>query len=91
VTDEAIAGWGAARRSTPGGQATYSDSAIQTCLMLRSAFKLALRQGEGLMNSVVELLGCKLAVPPTTPRSAAGRSSCPRLPGQRCPMGRCTW
>ena len=35
VTDEAIGGWGAARRSTPGGQATYSDGAIeQPCLTL---------------------------------------------------------
>ena len=33
VTDEAIGGWGAARRSTPGGQATYSDGAIETCLI----------------------------------------------------------
>jgi hypothetical protein len=62
VTKEAIAGWAATRRATPGGQAIYSDSAIQTCLMLRAAFKLALRQAEGLMLSVVELLGCELAV-----------------------------
>ena len=41
----------------------YSDSAIQNCLMLRAAFKLALRQAEGLMSSIVELLGCELAVP----------------------------
>ena len=42
ITDEAIAAWAATRRATPGGQASYSDSAIQTCLMLRAAFKLAL-------------------------------------------------
>jgi transposase len=63
VTEEAIDAWNAAPRLTPGGQATYSDSAIQTCLMLRTAFKLALRQAEGLMKSVVVLLGCELAVP----------------------------
>ena len=63
VTDEALAAWAAAPRATPGGQAVYSDSAIQTCLMLRAAFKLPLRQAEGLMLSVVELLGCALAVP----------------------------
>jgi hypothetical protein len=34
--------------------------------MLRAAFKLALRQAEGLMMSVVELLGCELAVPDHT-------------------------
>src|SRR5471030_2174900 len=66
ITDEAIAAWGAPRRSTPGGQAAYSDSAIATCLMLRTAFKLALRQGEGLMKSVVQLLGSELPVPDHT-------------------------
>jgi Transposase DDE domain len=66
VTDEAIDAWSAARRSTPGGQATYSDGAIQICLMLRTAFKMALRQTEGLMASVFELLGCELAVPDHT-------------------------
>jgi len=34
--------------------------------MLRTAFKLALRQSEGLMMSVVELLGCELDVPDHT-------------------------
>ena len=66
ITDEAICGWEAARRSTPGGQATYSDGAIETCLMLRTVFKLPLRQAEGLMLSVVELLGCEMAVPDHT-------------------------
>ena len=36
---------------------------IQTCLMLRAAFKLLLRRTEGLMLSVVEVLGCGLAAP----------------------------
>jgi hypothetical protein len=66
ITEEAIAAWAASRRATPGGQAIYSDSAIQTCLMLRAAFKLALRQAEGLMLSVVQLLGCEIAVPDHT-------------------------
>ena len=66
ITDLAITAWSACRRATPGGQATYSDSAIQTCLMLRTAFKLALRQAEGWMLSVVKLLGCELAVPDHT-------------------------
>jgi hypothetical protein len=34
--------------------------------MLRAAFKLALRQAEGLMLSVVQLLGCEIAVPDHT-------------------------
>lgn len=66
VTEAAIDAWNAEQRSTPGGQATYSDNAIQTCLMLRSAFKLALRQAEGLMTSIIELLGFELAIPDHT-------------------------
>ncbi len=82
ITDEAIAAWAATRRATPGGQATHSDSALQTCLMLRAAFKLALRQAEGLMLSVVELLGCELAVPDhtTVSRRAARLESITRGP-----------
>ena len=63
LTNEAMAAWAAAPRATPGGQAAYADSAIQTCLMLRAALKLPLRQAEGLMLSVAELLGCGLAAP----------------------------
>ncbi len=51
VTHEVMAGWRAAPRSTRGGQANYSDLAIETGLMLRLAFHLPLRQTEGLMTS----------------------------------------
>ena len=86
ITDGTIAGWAAKRRSTPGGQASYSDGAIQTCLMLRAAFKLPLRQAEGLMASVVELLGAELAAPDhsTVSRRAAKRVSVSR---DRLPSG----
>src|SRR5471032_1502774 len=66
INEAALDAWAAAPRSTPGGQATYSDSAIQTCLMLRTAFKLALRQAESLMASVIEMIGRELAVPDHT-------------------------
>jgi hypothetical protein len=66
ITEDAISAWHAAPRATPGGQATYSDGVIETCLMLRTAFKLPLRQAEGLMLSVVELLGREMAVPDHT-------------------------
>ena len=45
-TDEAIAVWKAAPRTTPGGQPHYSDLAITTALTLRAVFHLALRQGD---------------------------------------------
>jgi len=43
VTDEAIAKWQAPPRLSPGGQAHYSDMAIETALMLRLTFHLPLR------------------------------------------------
>ncbi len=62
-TDEAIEGWRAEPRTTPGGQAWYSSLAILTALTLRTVFRLALRQTEGLIGSVIGLLGLDLAVP----------------------------
>ena len=62
-TDEAIAGWRAAPRTTPGGQPWYSPLAILTAFTLRAVFRLALRQTEGLIGSVIGLLGLTLAVP----------------------------
>jgi hypothetical protein len=62
-TDEAIAAWRAALRTTRGGQARYSPLAILTALTLRAVFHLALRQTEGLIGSIIGLLGLTLAVP----------------------------
>ena len=47
----------------PGGQSFYSDLAIATALTLRAVFRLALRQTEGLIGSIIRLLGLELAVP----------------------------
>ncbi|MBP2316129.1 hypothetical protein J2852_005494 [Azospirillum soli] len=49
-----------------GGQACYSDLAITTALMLRAVFRLALRQTEGLIGSILQLLGLDLPVPDHT-------------------------
>jgi hypothetical protein len=62
-SDDAIAGWQAAPRTTQGGQAWYSPLAILTALTLRAVFRLALRQTEGLIGSIIKLLGLTLAVP----------------------------
>ncbi len=47
----------------PGWRPLYSDLAIATALTLRAAFHLALRQTEGLIGSIIALLGLDLAVP----------------------------
>jgi hypothetical protein len=62
-TAEAVAAWEAEPRATPGGQPRYSDLAITTALTLRAVFRLALRQTEGLIASILHLLGLDLAVP----------------------------
>src|SRR5919199_381958 len=65
-TDEAIAAWAAEPRTTRGGQAWYSPLAILTALTLRAVFRLALRQTEGLIGSLIGLPGLDLPVPDHT-------------------------
>jgi len=65
-TDEAVAAWKAEPRTTRGGQRWYSLLTILTALTLRAAFRLALRQTEGLIGSIIHLLGLTLAVPDHT-------------------------
>src|SRR3954454_9911455 len=65
-TEAAIAAWEAEPRTTPGGQPYYSSLAITTALTLKAVFRLALRQTEGLIGSVMRLLGLALSVPDHT-------------------------
>ncbi|WP_179255542.1 transposase [Burkholderia sp. HI2714] len=44
----------------------YSSVAIQTSLMLRTAFRMALRQAEELLGSVITLMGLNLSAPDHT-------------------------
>jgi predicted transposase YbfD/YdcC len=53
----------------PEGQARYTDVAIQTTLMVRAAFRLAFRQTEGLMASVITLMDLTLSAPDHTTMS----------------------
>ena len=62
-TPEAVEAWRAKPRTARGGQPRYSALAITTALTLRAVFRLALRQTEGLIGSILHLLGLDLAVP----------------------------
>ena len=62
-TDAAIGAWRAEPRTTPGGQPSYSALAIARALTLRAVFHLALRQTEGLIGSIIRLLGLDLGIP----------------------------
>src|SRR4051794_1687079 len=65
-TAEAIEAWAAEPRTTRGGQPWYSALAILTALTLRAVFRLAHRQTEGLIGSIIGLLGLTLRVPDHT-------------------------
>jgi len=58
-SDAAIAAWRVEPRTTRGGQPWYSPLAILTALTLRAVFRLALRQTEGLIGSIIHLLGSR--------------------------------
>lgn len=49
-----------------GGQCSYSNLAIQTCLMLRKVYGLPLRQTEGFIKSIFKLAGIIMPVPDYT-------------------------
>ncbi len=65
-SDEAIRAWKAEPRTSRGGQPEYSALAILTALTLKAVFRLAYRRTEGLIGSVIGLLGLDLAVPDHT-------------------------
>lgn len=81
LTPEALPSWRAPKRTTRGGQPRYSDLAIETALTLGLVFGLRLRQTEGLLASVLQLMGLDLAVPDHTTLSR--RASTSRLSDRR--------
>jgi len=56
----------------PGGQRRYSDAAIETALIVRLVYGLALRQTEGFLRSVVRFLHLDIEIPD---RSTVSRRS----------------
>ena len=63
IEDTALECW---QTCGPGGQPRYSDAAVQASLMLRTAFKLPLRQTEGLLASVLTLMKLTISAPDHT-------------------------
>src|SRR5215207_10016287 len=87
-TEEAIVAWEAEPRTTPGGQPHDSALAITTALMLKAVFRLALRQTEGLIGSIIRLLGLDLATPDhTTLSRRAATLNVPRPRSSSSPDG----
>jgi hypothetical protein len=66
---EAVAEWNnrvLKKHRKRGGQAVYSDLAIETCVMLGLVYKQRLRQTEGFVESIIKLLCLKLKTPDYT-------------------------
>jgi hypothetical protein len=83
IEDGAVEDW---QSRGDGGQARYTDAAIQTSLMLRAAFKLPLRQTEGLMASVIALMGLTISAPDHTTVSRRA-VTLPEIPAAQVPSG----
>jgi hypothetical protein len=66
LSEDAIVGWRAACRTTPGGQRRFSSLAIETSLTLGAVRRLPLRQTEGFVRSLMEVTKLDLAVPDHT-------------------------
>ncbi len=66
VTPEALAAWHPLHTGRPGRPRDYSDVAIETGHLLRLAFGRPWRQTEGLLRSLVTLLGLRVSVPDHT-------------------------
>ena len=73
VSPEAIATWAPAGEGSRGGQRQYSDLAIETALTLRLLFHLPLRQTEGFLTSLFQMLGLDLSTPDHTTLSRRGQ------------------
>jgi len=66
VTPEALAAWQPPRTEQRGRPRDYSEVAIETGHLLRLAFGRPWRQTEGLLRSIVGLLGLAVSVPDHT-------------------------
>jgi hypothetical protein len=66
LSNDALAAWHAPKRNTRGGQPRYSDLAIEASLKSGLVFDLPLRQIEGFLLSIFNLMNVKLPIPDHT-------------------------
>ena len=55
--------WYAHPQAKHGRNQTYSDTAIQCCLMIKSLFRLSLRMVTGFVQSLIKLCGLNWTAP----------------------------
>ena len=66
ISEDAIDAWKPRPSRKRGGQKRYSDLAIETALTLRTVFNLPLRQTEGFLRSLLDLMDIDLEAPDHT-------------------------
>lgn len=63
ISEEALELWKYTGPKLKGGQKKYSDLAIETSLTIRKVYHLKLRQTEGFINSLIQIMQVNLEVP----------------------------
>lgn len=79
LSEDARQGWLYQGPHTQGHPTIFSDAAIECALMLRTVFRLPLRQTEGFMRSVLGLLEADLPIPDYTTLCLRARDLSVRL------------
>ena len=65
-SDDAIKSWRAPTSGKPGGQRIYANFAIEAALTIRMEFHLPLRQTEGFLRSLADILEVEIPIPDHT-------------------------
>ena len=66
LSDDALQAWRVQAEGKPGGQRLYSDVAIEAALTIRMVFQLPLRQTEGFLRCLAQMLDVDLPIPDHT-------------------------
>ncbi len=66
LSDDAINSWRARPSGKPGGQRTYAKIAIEAALTIRMVLHLPLRQTEGFLRSLADMLEVDIPIPDHT-------------------------
>ena len=66
LSDDALDSWRAPPSGKPGGQRIYANVAIEAALTIRMVFHLPLRQTEGFLRSLAQMLEVEIPVPDHT-------------------------
>ena len=82
---DAVQAWAYQGPAQRGAQFLYSDLAIETALTLRLIYHLPLRQTEGFVESIVQLMGLDLSAPDHSMLSRRQRSLQVELPTRSGP------